>query len=805
MSPLESCGSDAPDAGAPMGAPNFFWRTLLSLSLFSLLLAAQPSTAQYTWQNVRIVAGGFITGIVYHPNVQNLVYARTDIGGLYRSTDGGSNWKPLLDWVDWSNWGYSGVLSVALDPNNPNVVYAAVGGYTNSWDPNNGAILKSTDQGNTWTVAPLPFKIGGNMPGRGTGERLAVDPNNSNIIYYGASGDATGTFGLWKSTNGGSSWSQVTSFTAIGDWVEDPSDASGYLAAKQGIWWVIFDPRTVVSGVTQNIYVGVATKNAPRIYRSSDGGSSWTAIAGQPLTECGGAGIMPTKAAIEPVSGTMYVTYGMKSGPYDDQKGEVWKYNIGSSVWTNINPVVNDCQPPGSGNISYGFNGLSVSKSNPNVIMVTGHSSWWPDTYIYRSTNGGATWTNIWHWTRYPSIAYEIVYPQDITMSPWLKFPAAPVCSGSGGGRPGPNENPKIGWMTAALAIDPFNTNNFLYGTGATLFGTTDANLWDDGSASTPFHISVKANGIEETSITDLAVPPSGPQLLSGVGDIRGFYQTNVTTVPSTQYQVLTSTNSLDFAQNAPAKVVRAGNGDNSNCEKSFAYSTDGGQTWKIGGGQPTGVTGSNNDSIAMSADGSRVVWAPNGTAAAYTSTNWTAASPTWAAVTGLPAQAKVRADRVTANKFYGFANGVFYVSTNGTSFSAAVSSGLPAAAKVVTVYNKANDVWLVSPDSSTGGVWHSANGGTSFSKLTNVVLADGIGFGAPASGQTYPAIYLAGDVGSTRGFYRSIDGGASWTQINDTNHQWYYSGFVITGDPNHYGRVYIGTNGRGIIYGDGP
>jgi len=805
MSPLESCGSDAPDAGAPMGAPNFFWRTLLSLSLFSLLLAAQPSTAQYTWQNVRIVAGGFITGIVYHPNVQNLVYARTDIGGLYRSTDGGSNWKPLLDWVDWSNWGYSGVLSVALDPNNPNVVYAAVGGYTNSWDPNNGAILKSTDQGNTWTVAPLPFKIGGNMPGRGTGERLAVDPNNSNIIYYGASGDATGTFGLWKSTNGGSSWSQVTSFTAIGDWVEDPSDASGYLAAKQGIWWVIFDPRTVVSGVTQNIYVGVATKNAPRIYRSSDGGSSWTAIAGQPLTECGGTGIMPTKAAIEPVSGTMYVTYGMKSGPYDDQKGEVWKYNIGSSVWTNINPVVNDCQPPGSGNISYGFNGLSVSKSNPNVIMVTGHSSWWPDTYIYRSTNGGATWTNIWHWTRYPSIAYEIVYPQDITMSPWLKFPAAPVCSGSGGGRPGPNENPKIGWMTAALAIDPFNTNNFLYGTGATLFGTTDANLWDDGSASTPFHISVKANGIEETSITDLAVPPSGPQLLSGVGDIRGFYHTNVTTVPSTQYQVLTSTNSLDFAQNAPAKVVRAGNGDNSNCEKSFAYSTDGGQTWKIGGGQPTGVTGSNNDSIAMSADGSRVVWAPNGTAAAYTSTNWTAASPTWAAVIGLPAQAKVRADRVTANKFYGFANGVFYVSTNGTSFSAAVSSGLPAAAKVVTVYNKANDVWLVSPDSSTGGVWHSANGGTSFSKLTNVVLADGIGFGAPASGQTYPAIYLAGDVGSTRGFYRSIDGGASWTQINDTKHQWYYSGFVITGDPNHYGRVYIGTNGRGIIYGDGP
>src|SRR2546423_1413951 len=213
-------------------------------------VAFLPSRAvgqtSYTWHNVRIVAGGFITGIVYHPSVQNLVYARTDIGGLYRSTDGGNTWLPLLDWVNWDNWGYSGVLSVAVDPRNAGSVYAAVGGYTNSWDPHNGAILKSTDQGNTWTVAALPFKVGGNMGGRGNGERLAVDPNNSNIIYFGATGDKNTTFGLWKSANGGTSWSQVTSLPAPGARVDQHQSRHQRLPTarpRQHLLWLQWSVR----------------------------------------------------------------------------------------------------------------------------------------------------------------------------------------------------------------------------------------------------------------------------------------------------------------------------------------------------------------------------------------------------------------------------------------------------------------------------------------------------------------------------------------------------------------------------------
>src|SRR2546430_8519871 len=128
---------------------------------------------QYNWRNVQIAGGGFVPGIVFNPTERNLIYARTDIGGAYRWNESTQRWTPLLDWVGQSNWGFNGVSSLATDPVQTNRVYAAAGMYTNSRDPNNGAILRSSDKGDTLQGSNLPFKLGGNMPGRGMGERLA--------------------------------------------------------------------------------------------------------------------------------------------------------------------------------------------------------------------------------------------------------------------------------------------------------------------------------------------------------------------------------------------------------------------------------------------------------------------------------------------------------------------------------------------------------------------------------------------------------------------------------------------------------
>jgi xyloglucan-specific exo-beta-1,4-glucanase len=66
-------------------------------------------------------------------------------------------------------------------------------------------------------------------------------------------------------------------------------------------------------------------------------------------------------------------------------------------------------------------------------------------------------------------------------------------------------------------------------------------------------------------------------------------------------------------------------------------------------------------------------------------------------------------------------------------------------------------------------------------------------------------ALYAVAQIAGVRGIFRSIDAGQTWVRINDDQHQWGRAGdTAITGDPRIFGRVYIGTNGRGIFYGDG-
>ncbi len=780
--------------------PNF-GGLLRLLGVAALLLAAfdrSPLLAQgppfdfspYRFQNVAIGGGGgFIPGVVFSTNEPGLVYARTDIGGAYRFDQQSGRWIPLLDWIGYPDWNLSGVESIAIDPRDPERVYLAVGTYTNEWASQNGAILRSFNQGRMFQRFNLPFKVGSNMPGRGMGERLAIDPNNSHVLYLGTRSG----HGLWRSVNSGETWSQVASFPDTGPYHEPSSGPTDtYDNDPIGVVWVTFDPRTTVSighmKVSQNIYVGVADP-ANSLWHSTDGGQAWSPVAGQPT------GVMPHHGKLAS-TGILYLSYNNNAGPYDGSSGSVQKYDTASGAWTDITPP----QSPLNG--GYGFGGLSVDALNPDTIVVAALNQWWPDTNFFRSLDGGQTWNLIWNanfanpWPNIVAPNYTLSYA---SVAPWLTFGATPAtCTQAGPSNSlCPQPTPKLGWMVESLEIDPFNSDHMLYGTGATMYGANNLTAWDTNG---PVNISVAAVGIEETAVQDLISPPAGTaHLISAVAD-NGGYTHNDLTVPSLMdaSPVFTTGTSLDYAELNPSFIVRVGTGGTNGINIGFA--SDGGQTWTPATSQPSGASGG---TVAAAADGSRVVWS-SGPGVFFSVDKGT----TWTAATGAPAGASVRSDRVNPLKIYAFASGAFYISTDGgQTFAATAASNLPPAgtsAQFKATPGREGDIWLAGGSTTTVyGIWHSLDGGNSFFKLWYVDAATTIGFGKPAPFHKYPALYSSAEVRGVWGIYRSDDAGFTWMRINDNRHQYALTNTTITGDPRIYGRVYFGTNGRGIIYGD--
>ncbi|RPA93776.1 Oligoxyloglucan reducing end-specific cellobiohydrolase [Choiromyces venosus 120613-1] len=731
-------------------------------TLISLPIASAVSTQCYNWKNVRIGGGGgFIPNIVFNPGKKGLAYARSDIGGAYRLNSDDS-WTALQDSVTGDNWGDWGVDAIATDPVEVSRLYLLTGMYTNSMDPNSAHILRSLDYGGTFERITLPFKAGGNMPGRGMGERLAIDPNKGSILFLGArSGN-----GLWKSTDYGSTWAKVSSFTKVGTYIPDPSDTSGINGDIIGISWITFDQSSASRGTaTPKIYVGVADKTGNSVFVTTNGGTSWTAVSGQPT------GYIPHKGGIDQSKKIMYVTYTDGAGPYDGTSGYIYRYDMTSGAWTNISPS--------SG--TFGFGGVSVDVQKPGTVMVATLNQWWPDATIWRSLDSGNTWSPLWELTNYPNI--NLYFKYDVTAAPWLYDPAST------------NESRKlVGWMIEGLCIDPFDSNHFLYGTGATVYGSRDLLSWDSVHNIT---LESMATGIEETSIQALISPPSGPKLISAVGDITGYVHNNLDSAPTLGFTnpYWPTTLDLDYAGNKPANVVRVGS-DSSGSTKQIAVSTNSGVSWTPHTGAPDGTSGGN---VALSADGTTILWRTGGgsvSVSAGTNTAFTASS-------GVPSGAVIASDKKDNTIFYAASGTSFYISRDaGISFtkSSPYHTDSSSPVRIVANVRKSGDVWV----SADTGLFHSTDFGHTFTKIANVDRGYHFALGAPKTSAGYPAVFMVGTVSGTAGIWRSDDSCVSWIKIDDAAHGFGAPNSIpVAADWNTYGRVYLGTNGRGIFYGD--
>jgi photosystem II stability/assembly factor-like uncharacterized protein len=695
----------------------------------SILVVAQSDV--YVYKNVKIGAGGFVTGIVYSMAEKDLLYVRTDVGGMYRWNASDRAWIPLSDFI--GNENHSGVLSIAADPSDPNRVYMATGLYTASWS-GNGAFYASEDKGNTWKQTNLNLKLGGNEDGRSTGERLQVDPNSGNILYLGTSSD-----GLWKSIDYGKNWRKVISFPVL----TSPNDP--------GISLVLLDKNSsTVGNATSTIYVAVLQKNKTNFFKSTDSGNTWEAIAGAPEAQ------MVHRAALGS-DGIMYLTYNDNPGPNGIGAGSVWKYNTITGDWIEISP------PEGQG----GFGGIDIDANNSNIVMTSTLNRWWPGNEIYRSLDGGTTWKTV--------LSNATI---DNSSTPYVNKN---------------NYNPH--WI-GDLKIDPFNSENAWFITGYGLYTSQNIAAVDNNQKTI---FSYDNNGLEELVATGLISPPTGVPLLSTVGDQDGFRHTDLDVSPNGKFLPGNGGSSyIDFAQNNPDFVVQTYYNSSNNWG---SYSTNQGVSWEKFKTYPSGANGPGI--IAVAADGSRMVWALPGASTSYSLNN----GDSWEASTGIPSSIFLAADRVNSLKFYGYdaISGIFYVSTDGGLSFQQKASDLPKLPDYETwmtmvkpVYGKEGEVWITC---GYKGLYRSVDSGGSFQKITNVDMCHKVAFGKAPAGSVHPAIYIVGNFSYVYGFYQSIDEGENWIRINDDEHQ--FLGIrAFTADPNVFGRVYLGTVGRGIIYG---
>ena len=355
----------------------------LTLALFTLTLLASDSIplAVGTWTPIGPAptidggtgysepTGGRVTAIAADPNDPNTLYAGAAAGGVWKTTDGGLTWTPLTDAMPSL---FMGALAIA--PSNSQVIYAGTGEANNGPSKTRNSryniysgrgILKSTDGGQTWAQS------GADIFNRRTFSRIVVQPDNENVVYAAVGAQASdglaGNMGLWKSSDGGKTWTNTTSKISttvpVSDVLIEPSDSKSVFAAF-------------------GAPLGSTVNN---VYHSTDAGATWIAVNltgtqskyGRISLAIAGANVFALVAEASPASNSLWGLY--KSA------------NSGAK-WSKLPISVSDKFCPEFGVVS---NVLAVAGDYHQAVAVDPNNSsnvYLAGLCIIGSNDGGNTW-----------------------------------------------------------------------------------------------------------------------------------------------------------------------------------------------------------------------------------------------------------------------------------------------------------------------------------------------------------------------------------------------------------------------------
>ena len=413
--------------------------------------------AQFTFSQVAMGGGGFVSG-VFATSEQGLYYARTDVGGAYRYNKDTQKWEAMSYDISEEDRGLLGIDGLAFGEKDPNKVYMLAG--TEYFSNGKTCLLYSDDYGKTWNRTELTdmIKAHGNGMGRGNGERIAVDPKNSDIVYVGGR-----TGGIIKSTDGGKT------FTAL-DMGTKTTTSNG-----NGICSILIDPKSGDDSACTTIYAAISRVKEDNLYKSTDGGATWTAVSDAPK------GIMVQRMKYSG-DGKIVITYANTEGPWNNNRtsGGVRILDMSNDSLTDISPAKKS------------FGDVVIDPSNPDRMVACTENIYVPQPNgqygdeFYVTTDGGKNWTLLNDKMKMSSGGVE-----------WITTASMHWCS--------------------SMAIDPNNTNKIMVVSGNGVF--TCDNIWDE---SPEFYFFSK--GIEETVPYDIISIPGG-KLVSVIGDYDGFVQ----------------------------------------------------------------------------------------------------------------------------------------------------------------------------------------------------------------------------------------------------------------------------------------
>ncbi len=312
---------------------------------------------------------GRLNCIAFHPSDNNTYWVGAPSGGLWKTTDDGTNWTVLTD-----NNDVLGVSDIAVSPDyvNDNTIYIATGdkdggsmwslGGGKSNDNNSIGVLKSTDGGNTWSATGLSFNV---SDGR-TISRLLIHPTDNDILY------AATNLGIYKTTDAGASWNLVydptSSYENIIDMEFKPGDPSVIYASTKRYW------------------------DDALIKISTDDGANWSTL--QAFTD-------KYRVDIAVTPDNPDYLYGVVAGR-SGELAEIGRYDASASTWTtlyaggtdkNLLGYYSDGSGDQRGQAGYDLC-IDVSPTDANTIIIGGVIS-------HKSTDGGLSWTCSNCWTSY--------------------------------------------------------------------------------------------------------------------------------------------------------------------------------------------------------------------------------------------------------------------------------------------------------------------------------------------------------------------------------------------------------------------